>query len=664
MAAIALGGFCGGMIGAKLPFVLADWDGFLSGTAWFSDGKTILSGLVGGYLGAELTEWALDIRTKMCDVFAVPLAAGIGIGRLACFHAGCCHGTETRLPWAVDFGDGVLRHPTQLYESAFHLTAAVVLWQLQRRGMFRGHLVRLYLVAYFVYRFATEFIRPEETLWLGLTGYQLATLVLVPFFALWCCPGSVVLPWRGRRRRSLGTAPIDTGDGVLKTTTTLCPTCLRPLPGVTFQRDGRVYLRRECPEHGAIEALVSSSRRHYYLRNEVPHGPPASTGEKQGCCGPGPGHRTCVALLELTGQCNLHCPVCFAQSPSEGHRPFEELCADLEAFLAQRGPLDVLQLSGGEPLLHPDLLRIIDHCKQLPIDQVVINTNGLELLNNGLAAELARRRPRLELFLQLDGLDAESHRVLRGSDLSARKRAVLDEIVRWDLPTNLACTVVKGVNEGQLGELLRLGLSTQQIRGITYQPATWSGRFRPRTDPLDRLTLADVVRLLAEQSGGLLAEDDFRPLPCSNPNCCSFTFVARRRSLPLVPLTRIVNYEDHVDRLADRVNFKLGDARACCGFGGRAEDFFRVAVKPFMDAYTYDQERAEECCVHVVRPGGRAVSFCRFNAIERGREEDVSRKGAKAQRCDEGAGNRQRNKHGQETQNGQGPQGGQENQVG
>ena len=188
-AAIALGAFCGGMIGAKLPFVLADWQGFLSGKAWLSGGKTLLAGLVGGYFGAEATEWALGIRTKSCDAFAVPLAVGIAIGRLGCFHAGCCHGTPTTLPWGVDFGDGVARHPTQLYESAFHLSAAIVLWQLQRRGMFRGQLIRLYLVAYFVYRFGTEFIRPEPTIWLGLTGYQLAALVLTPFFALWCCPG-------------------------------------------------------------------------------------------------------------------------------------------------------------------------------------------------------------------------------------------------------------------------------------------------------------------------------------------------------------------------------------------------------------------------------------------------------------------------------------------
>ena len=185
---IGLGAFCGAMIGAKLPFVLADWEGLVSGAAWFSDGKTILCGLVGGYVGVEVAKWALDIRVKTGDSFAVPVAAAVGVGRLACLVGGCCYGTPTALPWGVVFRnvDSQPRHPTQIYEAAFHLAAAAMLWQLQQRGMFRGHLIKLYILAYLAYRFATEFIRPEARLWGGLTGYQWACLALAPVFAaLW-----------------------------------------------------------------------------------------------------------------------------------------------------------------------------------------------------------------------------------------------------------------------------------------------------------------------------------------------------------------------------------------------------------------------------------------------------------------------------------------------
>jgi phosphatidylglycerol:prolipoprotein diacylglycerol transferase len=186
--AIGLGAFCGAMLAAKLPFVLSDWHGMLDGTAWFSDGKTILCGLVGGYFGVVATKWMLEIDVKTGDSFVVPVAVAVGIGRLACFSAGCCHGTATSLPWGVIFPivDQRPRHPTQLYEAAFHLTAAVVLYWLLRHGTFRGQLVKLYFIAYFVYRFATEFIRPEARLWLALTGYQWACLVLIVVFAwLW-----------------------------------------------------------------------------------------------------------------------------------------------------------------------------------------------------------------------------------------------------------------------------------------------------------------------------------------------------------------------------------------------------------------------------------------------------------------------------------------------
>jgi phosphatidylglycerol---prolipoprotein diacylglyceryl transferase len=185
---IGLGAFCGAFIGARLPFVLSNWNGLLSGAAWFGDGKTIVAGIVGGYFGVELAKWALHVRVKTGDSFAVPVAVAVAIGRLACFSAGCCYGTPTSLPWGVVFptADSVPRHPTQLYEAAFHLTAATALFWLWRRGLLRGQLIKLYIIAYLSYRFFSEFIRPEPEIWMGLTAYQWGALVLIPLFAwLW-----------------------------------------------------------------------------------------------------------------------------------------------------------------------------------------------------------------------------------------------------------------------------------------------------------------------------------------------------------------------------------------------------------------------------------------------------------------------------------------------
>jgi phosphatidylglycerol---prolipoprotein diacylglyceryl transferase len=188
--AIAVGAFCGAMIGAKLPFALSDWDALRSGAVWFSNGKTIVCGMVGAYIGVEITKWIYDIRVKTGDSFAVPAAVAVGIGRLSCFVAGCCYGTPTTLPWGVRFSLAdaglVPRHPTQLYESAFHLALALLMFGLRRRGVWRGQLVKFYILTYLVYRWFTEFIRPEPELWAGWTGYQWFAIVVAPLFGfLW-----------------------------------------------------------------------------------------------------------------------------------------------------------------------------------------------------------------------------------------------------------------------------------------------------------------------------------------------------------------------------------------------------------------------------------------------------------------------------------------------
>ena len=187
--ALMAAGFIGGSLGAKLPFTWSD-----SGL-WLADGKTITTGLIGGYLGVELAKLALGLRIKTGDAFALPLALGLAVGRWGCYFNGCCAGAATDLPWGVDFGDGVSRHPTQVYESIFHLSMALVLWQLLRRDALRFQLLKLYLIAYGAYRFLTEFIRPEPAWLMGLTYYQWVALLLI---------GGLAIQWFFDRRLALG----------------------------------------------------------------------------------------------------------------------------------------------------------------------------------------------------------------------------------------------------------------------------------------------------------------------------------------------------------------------------------------------------------------------------------------------------------------------------
>ncbi|WP_153557980.1 prolipoprotein diacylglyceryl transferase [Roseimaritima sediminicola] len=192
---LGIGAFTGGMIAAKLPYLVSGGlqSGWVPGM-WLADGKTILAGIVGAYFGVEVAKWACSIRIKTGDSFALPAAVAVGIGRIGCYVGGCCFGTVTALPWGQPFaaaGDSLPRHPTQLYEAAFHFGFAIILWQLGRRGWLRLQHMKLYLIGYLVYRFATEFIRPEPHVLAGLTAYQLATVPLLVLFSwLW---------WRDRQ---------------------------------------------------------------------------------------------------------------------------------------------------------------------------------------------------------------------------------------------------------------------------------------------------------------------------------------------------------------------------------------------------------------------------------------------------------------------------------
>jgi phosphatidylglycerol---prolipoprotein diacylglyceryl transferase len=201
--ALGLAAFIGGTFAARLPFVFPSDEPFFSRAAWLADGKTVTTGLAGAYLAVELTKWWMGIRAKTGDALAVPLAAALAIGRWGCFCNGCCSGVPTDLPWGVDFGDGVPRHPTQVYESLFHAAMAGVLLVIARRRLIPHQRLKLYLIAYCAYRFLTEFIRPEPRLAGGLTFYQ--------WFVLPCAATLAVQWWYDARQLNRGKNATDVG---------------------------------------------------------------------------------------------------------------------------------------------------------------------------------------------------------------------------------------------------------------------------------------------------------------------------------------------------------------------------------------------------------------------------------------------------------------------
>lgn len=185
---VLLGALFGGVLGSKLPMILLYWRDMV---AQFPDltllitSRSITGGLAGGAVGVFLAKRRFGITGRRGNLFVPGIAAGVAIGRLGCFFRGCCYGTPSMLPWAVDFGDGVMRHPAQLYEMAFMALLFVVgLVAVRRWPEPPGAVFKLFMVSYFAFRFGVEFVRAEPVVWMGLTLFQVISAGMVVFYGV------------------------------------------------------------------------------------------------------------------------------------------------------------------------------------------------------------------------------------------------------------------------------------------------------------------------------------------------------------------------------------------------------------------------------------------------------------------------------------------------
>lgn len=451
--------------------------------------------------------------------------------------------------------------------------------------------------------------------------------------------------------------PTGVGPGRrIKSTTSLCPVCLGRIAADVFERDGEVWMDKECRDHGRFSALLAGDVRHYYVAdpNVTSLGSCCGSG---GHCGDQTANHSCNLLIEITQRCNLTCPTCYADSSPQRDEflPLAGFVALLDGLLAKgKGDADLIQLSGGEPTVHPEFFAILDHALARGVKQVYVNTNGIRLADERFAEQLAARGERVSVYLQFDGFKRSTLELLRGrGGLLETKLRAADHCESLGINTVPVMTLTPGVNDDELGAFVRFAASrTRSVKKVMIQPAMYSGRYEsPRV--VRRITVADVARLVAAQTDGLFSEDDFTPIPCSDPNCFSVA-VALRGPAGLVPVSRYLpRYaawatganrgliaavadtfddpgglaavihgafasdaldalgEDEVDRLLDLV------AALPEGGGGTWTGLFAIGVKPFMDAHTYDQDRIDKCCVHIVARDGTPVSFCEYNAVHR-----------------------------------------------
>ena len=446
------------------------------------------------------------------------------------------------------------------------------------------------------------------------------------------------------------------------TTTSICATCQRRIEAKIIIKEPQVFLEKWCPVHGFERVLICDDAEYYRICREVYLKPPEmparfNTQMAYGCpydCGLCPDHmqHSCVSVLEITDNCNLSCPICYAESnpqPAQQHRSLDEVLAMLDAVVANEGEADIVQLSGGEPTLHPDLFAILDAAKARSIRHLMINTNGLILATDSAFVErLAEYTPGLEIYLQFDSLQNETLKRLRGiSSLAEIHQRALTHLEALGISTTLVMTVVPGINADQVGEVIQHALTWRCIRGVTLQPLSNVGRVEVE-GTWQPLTISGLRRTVAEQSA-VFSKEDVLPVPC-NPDTLAMAY-ALKLDGEVIPLTRHLDAETVLAGPRNTIVFErdpavkelvfqlystglspesqascLSDLLCCLPRVAAPaltyEQVFRVLIVQFMDRHNLDLRALKKSCIHFAQPDGQLIPFEAYNLFYRGRRAE------------------------------------------
>lgn len=443
-------------------------------------------------------------------------------------------------------------------------------------------------------------------------------------------------------------------------TQSLCPQCLRTVSAKVVFQDGGVFLHKHCPQHGNSRVLISTDIDYYQrCRATLKAGqmPRAfNTPTRFGCpydCGLCPDHEqhSCLSLIEVTDACNLACPVCYAESSPRRttHRSLAQIETMLDAVVANEAEPDIVQISGGEPTIHPDFFAILDAAKRRPIKHLMLNTNGVRIAReDGFAEKLARYAPGFEIYLQFDSLHADPIRALRGADLVEIRHRALERLNALNLSTTLVVTLKRGLNDGELGAIIDFALRQRCVRGVTFQPIQDAGRAEDFDPARDRLTLGEVRQKILAQSP-VFKPADLIPVPC-HPDCLAMGY-ALKLGGKVTPLTGLIPPEvllhaegsnlvferdprirSEVFRLFSTSHSPESATEAlrqllCCLPLVSAppslsyDNLFRVLVIQFLDAHNFDVRSVKKSCIHIVHPDGRIIPFDTYNLFYRDGKE-------------------------------------------
>lgn len=447
-------------------------------------------------------------------------------------------------------------------------------------------------------------------------------------------------------------------------TNSVCSKCLTKVEAKIIFRDDCVYLVKHCPTHGHEEVLIADDIDYYKLSQQFikPGDMPLrfNTPIKYGCpydCGLCPDHEqhSCLTLIELTDRCNLSCPICYADSGVEEvsnisdrprkHRTLEHIEMMLDAVVANEGEPQIVQLSGGEPTIHPEFFEVMDLVKSKPIKHLMINTNGIRIAKErNFCDRLSQYKPGIEIYLQFDSFEKSTLEELRGVDLREIREKAIAHLNEYNISTTLVVTLKKGLNDSEIGKIIEYALQQKCVRGVTFQPIQVAGRLEQFDPKTDRYTLTEVRRAILQQSPYFKPEDII-PVPC-HPDSLAMAYALKLNG-KVIPLTGAVAPDDFVKMMPNSVLYEQNEelkrktfelfstshspqsaANAfkqllCClpmipvPEGINYDNVFRVMIVQFLDPFNFDVRSVKRSCIHIVHPDGRIIPFDTFNMFYR-----------------------------------------------
>jgi len=423
-------------------------------------------------------------------------------------------------------------------------------------------------------------------------------------------------------------------------TQSLCPECLKVIPARRIEENGKVYLVKDCPEHGEYKTLIwRQNARHYidWAKGSI-RGSSAIrnyTDIAKGCpydCGLCPEHRTraCATVIEVTQNCNLACPVCFAGAEKkQSLDPSIDILRGMYQAILDGVGVCTIQLSGGEPTLRDDLPQIAALGREVGFKHILINTNGIRIAGDVDFLARLKDSGAGTIYLQFDGVSDDVYRNIRGQNLFELKTRALANCSLINIGVVLVPTIIPGINDGQLGDIIQFAKEWMPIvKGVHFQPVSYLGRYPHPHGDADRITIPDIISALEIQTQGELKTIDFIPRQVEESHCGFsgiFILTEEGKLLALSGNSRkggnkrkpTGEIPEESTRRFMAQHWQIDDC--CCQTGDR-NDFIdqllhnnlTISGMPFQDVWNIDLERLRACCIHVVTQDKRIIPFCAY----------------------------------------------------